>query len=790
MKISENWLREWVNPAISTAQLVEQLTMLGLEVDDVLPAAGAFNNVVVAEIIVIDKHPDADKLNVCQVNIGAAENLQIVCGAPNARVGLITPLAMIGAVLPGDFTIKKSKLRGIESHGMLCSDVELGLSDDSAGLKELPADAPLGQSIREYLHLNDNIIDIDLTPNRADCFCIKGIAIDIACLNDEDLTLPNINDIKATHDEQITVNLLAEKQCPRYLCRVINNIDNSKSTPIWMQERLRRGGIRSIHPVVDVTNYVMLELGQPMHGFDKSAIDGAINIKMASSGETITLLDGKEIKLNDTFLMIADEQRYLAIAGVMGGLNSGVTATTQDIVLESAFFDPATIMGKSRDLGIHTESALRFERGVDAYVQQQAMQRATDLIIDICGGEVGHITTAVNEDNLPIAKPITLSKDKLTRVLGFEVANSQVTSILTGLNMQVKHNDDEWQVTAPTSRFDIIIAEDLIEEVVRIIGYDKMPAQNLFGESIIMPLPEAMVNANYIKLQLNTLGYQEVINYSFVSAQQLSTYSKLENSIALKNPLTEEFAIMRTTLLPGIMETVKYNLRRQHDSIKMFETGHVFWQHENIVEKQKIIAICTGKRCLEHWGLSQDNVDFYDLKGDLEILLDNTKNKYYFTQSQHEFLHPGRQANVVLNEVTIGWIGQVHPEICRRIGIKKDVYTFELTQDYIQVTQLPQLSDISKYPSVRRDIAMVIDSHVCYQQIKEIITKELAGFLVEIIVFDKYQGENIGKNKCSLAVGLVLQQNNSTFADKEVDKLIAKVLNSIQSNLGVEIRGL
>ncbi len=790
MKISENWLREWVNPKISTDELVEQLTMLGLEVDDVIPAAGDFSNVVIAKIVAIEKHPDADKLNVCQVSVGSGDKLQIVCGAPNARVGLIAPLAKIGAVLPNNFKIKKSKLRGIESFGMLCSDVELGLSDDSAGLKELPMDAPVGNNIREYLDLEDTIIDIDITPNRADCFCAKGIAIDVACLNDVDLTKPVINEQDVSHTDKIVVNLKAENQCPRYLCRVISNIDNSKTTPIWMQEKLRRSGIRSIHPVVDVTNYVMLELGQPMHGFDKAAINSSITIKMAENGDKTTLLDGKEVKLDDSFLMIADDENYLAIAGVMGSLNSGCNEKTTDIVLESAYFDPATIMGKSRDIGVHTESALRFERGVDPYLQEQAMHRATELIIDICGGEIGPITTTQSDEFLPSAKEITLTKNKLARVLGFGVLDSQVTSILTGLNMSVKVQEDCWKVTAPTSRFDMDIEEDLIEEIVRMIGYDKMPSANLFGESVIMQLPEAIVNANHLKKQLNTLGYMEAINYSFVSEKQLTNYEKLDDSIALKNPLTEEFAIMRTTLLPGMMETIKYNLRRQNDSIKMFETGHVFHQKETIVEDQKIMAICTGKRNPEHWGMVKEAIDFYDLKGDLESLLENTKSNYNFDKSTHSFLHPGRQANVVLAGKTIGWIGQIHPETCRRIGIKKDVYAFELSQFYIQQTSLPLFEDISKFPSVRRDIAMVVDNAISYQQIKDIITDNINKYLVDIVVFDQYQGENIGQNKRSLAVGLVLQQNNSTFEDKDVDKLMTKVLNSIQDKLGVEIRGL
>ncbi len=789
MKISENWLREWVNPNITTDELVEQLTMLGLEVDDSMPAAGEFTQVVVAEIVAIEKHPDADKLNVCQVDAGTGENLQIVCGAPNARVGLKAPLAMIGAVLPGNFKIKKSKLRGLESNGMLCSNVELGLSDDHSGLLELPNDAPVGQDIREYFELNDTIIDIDLTPNRADCFCLKGIAIDVACLNELEINPPTIDSIEPNIDETIAVNLQAEKQCPRYISRVINNIDNSKQTPVWMQEKLRRSGIRAIHPVVDVTNYVMLELGQPMHGFDKSTIDGSINVKMANKGEKFTLLDGKEVVLDETYLMIADDNNYLAIAGVMGGLDSGCSDSTTDIVLESAYFDPATIMGKSRDLGIHTESALRFERGVDPYLQEQAMQRATQLILEICGGKVGPLNVVTADDFLPKTNKITLTNDKLARVLGFTVAADQVTTILKGLGMQVEQQDDNWQVMAPTSRFDISIEEDLIEEVVRMVGYDKMPSANLSGESVIMQLPEEMIENQLIKTQMTTIGYQEAINYSFVSAKQLDNFNLSEGSIALKNPLTEEFAVMRTSLLPGMIETVKYNLRRQNDSVKLFETGYVFNKKENIQQEDKIIAICTGKRHAEHWSLGKESIDYFDCKGDLEVLLDNCKINYTFAHSAIGFLHPGRQAAVVMDGKNVGWIGQIHPELCRRIGIKKEVYAFELYIKSIQKTTLPTFKDVSKYPSVRRDLALILDNAIGSDKITQLMAQELGDALVETIIFDEYQGDNIESGKRSLAVGFVLQQQNATFEDKEVDKLMSKVVSSLKENLNVEIRG-
>ena len=792
MKISENWLREWVNPQISTEELNEQLTMLGLEVDDVMPASGEFTQIVVGEIESIEKHPDADKLNVCQVNAGLEDKLQIVCGAPNARAGLKAPLALIGAVLPGNFKIKKSKLRGVESHGMLCSSVELGLSDDHSGLLELPEDAPVGKDIREYLKLNDTIIYVDLTPNRADCFCIKGIANDIACANELTLNYPEINEVPATHDEVIEVDLIAEKECSRYLCRVINGIDNTKTTPMWMQEKLRRSGIRSIHPVVDVTNYVMLELGQPMHGFDKAQINGSIIVKMANKGEKVTLLDGKEITLDDSYLMIADEKRHLAIAGVMGGLDSGVSENTTDIVLESAYFNPATIMGKSRDIGIHTESALRFERGVDPYLQQQAMQRATELIKQICGGEAGPIQEANSQQYIPQKDKIKLSKTKLHNILGFEVSDDKVTNILQGLSMQVEFDSENWTVIPPSNRFDIEIAEDLVEEIVRMVGYDNMPSVDLITENNILPLPEEKITKNRIRTQLNQLGYQEAITYSFISEKQLKNYGFAENSIPLKNPLTEEFAIMRTSLLPGIMETANYNLRRQNNNVKLFETGNVFLKDEqsNVIENDMLVAVNIGNRCAENWGFdTKSNVDFFDIKADLENILDNTKSEYAFTKSEHSFLHPGRQANVIIDNKNIGWVGQIHPEICRLIGIKKEVYAFEIKVNDILNTRLPSYKDISKFPSVRRDIALVAGNDISYQQIKDIILDELGDELVKTFVFDEYKGENIDSTSRSLAIGLILQKENATFEDKEVDKLMAKMLSSISTKLNIEIRG-
>jgi phenylalanyl-tRNA synthetase beta chain len=533
----------------------------------------------------------------------------------------------------------------------------------------------------------------------------------------------------------------------------------------------------------------MLELGQPMHAFDKAELVGSIQVKMASKGQQITLLDGKEVKLDESFLMIADEQKYLAIAGVMGGLNSGVTESTKDIVFEAAYFNPSTIMGKSRDLGVHTESALRFERGVDFNLQHKAIHRATELLLEICGGEVGEIVEVVSAGDIPKIGKVTLSKEKVNRVLGFEVANDEITRILCGLEMNVEIDADNWIVQPPSHRFDIEIAEDLIEEIVRVIGYDKMPSKPLSGESSIINLAESKVSANSIKSQLNNSGYYEAINYSFVSEKQLQQCGMLSEQISLANPLTEEFAVMRTSLLPGMLSTVKYNLRRQNDDLKFYETGNVFSQQENIVESDKILAVRTGKRHLESWNASKNSIDFFDMKGDLEKLVCGTKKSLKLEVSEHDFLHPGRQAHVLLDDKTIGWIGQIHPEVCRLIGIKKDVYAFELFIKDIQETTLPVFQDISKFPSVRRDIAMLIDSSVSYQQLADIVIAETGEYLLDIIVFDEYKDDTNDNARRSLALGIVLQQKNATFEDKDVDKLLSKVVSSITSNLNAELRG-
>jgi len=790
MKFSEQWLKEWVNPQLSTEQLMAQLTMLGLEVDGFEPAAGEFSGVVIAQIKACEKHPDADKLKVCTVDAGG-EELQIVCGAPNARVGLKTALSKIGAVLPGNFKIKKSKLRGVESHGMLCSEVELGISEESDGIIELPADAPVGEDVRNYLDLEDQLIDIDLTPNRADCFCLRGVAREVAALNDLVAIEPEVVAIEATHDAVIAVELQATQQCPKYGSRIIKGIDNTQQTPGWMKEKLRRSGIRSIHPVVDVTNYVMLELGQPMHAFDQHSIDGNIVVRMANAEEQLVLLDESEATLNPEFLLIADDHKALAVAGVMGGLDSGVTAQTTDIVLESAYFDPATIMGKSRKLGVHTESGLRFERGVDWQLQETALERATGLIMEICGGQPGPVHLVSEPGQLPQVQHISLSKEQLFRVLGFEVADDHVTRIFTALGFETEFQDGTWSVTAPSWRFDMAIAEDLIEEVVRVVGYDAMPSHRLHSSDAIRIIPEALRQDHALKLQLCDLGYQEVINYAFVAEKQLAALGTEGHGFALANPLNNDMAVMRTNLLAGVLANIKANVSRQHTDLALFEMGKVFSLDGTIKQTDQLLLARTGLVNPEQWSAASRKVDFFDLKGDVLKLLSGSDGQVDFNVSDHDFLHPGRQAAVLLNDQVIGYIGQVHPSVVQKMKIKQEVYVAELDVAGIASLGIPHWQMASKFPKVRRDLSIKLAEHISWQQVEAAVyqsVNDTEQSLIDLSLFDVYTGEHIEKGYKSLAMAMIFQEKNRTLEDKEVDKLVSKAVSFLAEQFNAEVR--
>ena len=795
MKFSEQWLREWVQPEVDSNTLVEQLTMLGLEVDAVEPAAGEFSKIVVGEIVAAEKHPDADKLRVCEVNTGT-ERLQIVCGAPNARVGLKAPLALIGAVLPGNFKIKKSKLRGVESHGMLCSEKELGLSDESDGLMELNSDAENGKDVRELLQLDDVIIDVDLTPNRADCFCIRGVAREVAAAYELPLQEPEVAAVPAEHDKRMRVSMQAVQQCPRYISRVITGIDNNVQTPLWMVEKLRRSGVRSIHPVVDVTNYVMLELGQPMHAFDQASIDGQIVVRMAHKDEKIQLLDQQEVSVDERYLMIADDSRPLAIAGVMGGFGSGVTEETKDIVLESAYFDPATIMGKSRELGVHTDSSMRFERGVDPQLQVIAIERATQLILEMCGGSAGPVSEELHAEHMPTRDQIELAEQTLHRVLGFAADADRVEQILSGLGMQPETTATGWKVQAPGWRFDIAIAEDLVEEVVRVLGYDAMPQIPLQFSEDIRIIPESVRPDEGIHTQLHQLGYQEVINYAFVAEKSLQQLDAAEGAIALANPLSQDMAVMRTTLLPGMLANVKHNLDRQYLDLCFYEKGVVFASlGEKIEENELLLLARCGRRFPEQWSHDDVAVDFFDIKGDVENLFQGVDLS--FTVSEHSFLHPGRQSSVHIvnaqgDTETVGWIGQLHPNIANKLKLRKDLLLAQLDMQLVRRRTLPQWQAISKYPMMRRDLSIVLKEDVVWHQIKQGIEEAVndsGQSLIDVVLFDIYRGENIETGYKSLAIGMIFQEKNRTLEDKEVDKMVSKAVSFLSTKLNAEIRG-
>lgn len=787
MKISLQWLNEWLEKPLSADQAAEQLTQLGLEVDGTEPAAGEFTGVVVAEITACEKHPDADKLKVCQVNNGQ-ETLQIVCGAPNARVGLKTALSQVGAVLPGDFKIKASKLRGVESNGMLCSEVELGISQESDGIIELAKDATVGQDVKDHLALNDVIIEVDLTPNRADCFSVRGAARDLAVLNEMTLHEPASTPVPASIDDTVGVQMNAPAQCARYISRVIKGIDNTAQTPTWMKEKLRRAGVKSIHPVVDVTNYVMMEMGQPMHAFDLDHLSGDLVVRMAKDQETMVLLDESEVTLDESFLLIADQDKPLAVAGVMGGLDSGVKSDTKDIMLESAFFDPATIMGKSRKLGVHTESALRFERGVDPALQQSAMERATTLIIELCGGQAGPVHAEQAAEHLPKQSEITLTVNKLRRVLGFYVAADRVTQIFKGLGFETEFANDQWHVKAPTWRFDMDIAEDLIEEVVRVVGYDAMPATRLMADDAVRVIPEQIRSENSIKMHLANLGYQEVINYAFVPEKQLVQLGQSAGAFALANPLTQDMAVMRTHLLGGLLQNIKANVARKYNDLSLFEMGKVFSNDGEIEQTDALVMVKTGMNEPEQWGTATRKVDFYDIKGHVGELLGEDLT---FTTSQLDYMHPGRQAQISRNGTVLGHLGQVHPSLCQKMKIKQDIYMAEFTVDAIKSLSLPHWQPVSKFPAVRRDLSLLVSEEVTWNDINGAVSEALAGqseVLQSVRLFDVYQGEHVESGFKSVAMALIFQEKNRTLEDKEVDNLVEKAVSYLSDKFKAELR--
>jgi len=789
VKFSENWLREWVNPQLSTEELVAQLTMAGLEVDSVEPAANKFTGVVVGEVLSLEKHPDADKLNVCQVSNGK-ENFQVVCGAPNVAAGQKVPFALVGAELAEDFKIKQAKLRGVESNGMLCSAEELGLAEKSDGILELPLDATVGQDFRDYLDLDDSIIDVDLTPNRGDCLSVQGIAREAAVLNKTSVSTPELDEVASMIDDVFPVELLSPVDCPRYLGRVIKNVDVSAVSPVWLKEKLRRSGIRSIDPAVDVTNYVMLELGQPLHAFDLDILSKGIRVRRANKAEKLVLLDGREVELNEETLVIADHEKALAIAGVMGGEHSGVSKNTKHLFLESAFFNPLSIAGKARNYGMHTDASHRFERGVDYELPKLAIERATRLLLDIVGGEPGPVV--VTDAELPESRTVKLRASKVLGLLGLDIPAADIEDILSRLGLEVIEKDaGSWLFKVPSWRFDISIEADLIEEVARVYGYDNLPISRSTTDSRLNSSSENKLSIKQLRRRLISLGYQEVISYSFVEPELESSLSLPQSdAITLSNPISSEMSVMRRSLWPGLIQTLKHNQNRQQDRVRIFESGLVFSKTDAIQQEAMLGGLIWGNQSPEQWGEKGRPVDFYDIKGDVESLLSMTNDiaAFRFESAEHPGLQIGQSARILRGQQCIGWLGALNPQLQKTLDIPAKVYLFELAMNGLLDAALTKVTALSKYPSVRRDIALVLDTGVNYTELEQLIRQQAGENLERVVLFDVYQGENIQAGKQSMAIGLIFQNPSRTLNDDEINSIINSCIKTLEAQFNAELR--
>ncbi|MCL6177263.1 phenylalanine--tRNA ligase subunit beta [Acinetobacter baumannii] len=790
MKISENWLRTWVNPAIDSDTLSDQLTMLGLEVDELASVAKPFTGVVVGEVLTVEQHPDADRLRVTTVNIGSGEPLQIVCGAPNVRAGMKAPVATIGAILPGDFKIKKGKLRGVESQGMLCGASEIDLEDKIDGLLELPDDAPVGVNIREYLKLDDNVIDISITPNRGDCFSIRGIAREVAVINQLQMNEPEIKSVDATITDEKKV-VINTDGAPRYLGRVIKNVNVKAATPEWMEQALARSGIRTHSILVDVTNYVLMELGQPMHAFDLAKIEGTVHVRQAQPQEKLQLLNDQEVELQEDVMVIADDQKALAIAGIMGGLASSVTDDTTDIFLESAFFAPLAIAGRARRFGLHTDSSQRYERGVDFELPLIAMNRASQLIQELAGGEFGPITVAEKADLLPKREAIELKQAQVDQLLGYKVTAEFITDALTRLGCEVTvQADGEWSVVPPSHRYDMAIYQDLIEEVARIDGYDNIQI-SLPSMDVQLAKYQDRFEIAQLRQTVVTLGYQEAISFSFADAKLEKQLNPQVSPLMLANPISSDLAAMRSTLLSSLIPCVQYNLNRQQSRVRFFELGLRFdYQNANSIQDLKQIPtlalVAVGSREPESWHAKPQPMDFFDFKGEVEEILAAGRVKVEYVRSERPWLHPGQSAEILVDGQSIGYLGRLHPSLENELDLST-TWVAELDQAAVLQSYVSNFTELSRFPSVRRDIALLISDNINVRDIQQLIEKTGGELLDSTWLFDVYTGQGVEEGKRSLAFALLWQHPSRTLEDAEIksgmDNIIQVLENTYQATL-------
>jgi phenylalanyl-tRNA synthetase beta chain len=790
VRISEQWLREWVDPKVDTEALGHQLTMAGLEIEAIEAVGGKFSGVVVAEIVSAEAHPDADKLQVCRVNTGA-EEVQVVCGAPNARVGLKAPLAIVGGVLPGDFQIKTAKLRGVESAGMLCAEAELGLSEASDGLMELSVDAPVGADLREYLGLDDKVLEIGLTPNRADCLGVRGIAREVGLLNDCVVQELSCAPVAPSVEDTFPIELRASERCPHFVGRIVRGIDQSRCSPLWMQEKLRRSGLRSIDAVVDVTNYVMLELGQPMHAFDYDKLEGGIIVRTSEEGEKLALLDGSEIDLTDDSLVIADHNGPVALAGIMGGQQSSVSAQTTNLFLEVAFFTPHLIAGKARAYGMHTDASHRFERGVDFELQVQAMERATQLLLEIVGGAAGPINEQIVADKLPERPDVTLRAARIEKLLGFSLEASEVERILSGLGLGLKPTDEGWICSVPSWRFDISIEADLLEELARVYGYNRLPVSHVTADLVMPVRQEAKLSIRHIRRHLSARGFREAITYSFVEPKLQQLFDPKVQPVALVNPISADMSVMRTSLLPGLISAALRNVNRQQPRVRLFETGLRFEPMDDGLKQTPTLAmIVTGGLVNESWTGGSDGVDFFDLKGDLDSLFDLTRNSdaFDYTAATRDGLHPGQTASITRKGQSIGFIGALHPTVSAELGLEAPLFALELNLQALLDAELPSYEELSKYPEIRRDLAFIVDQSVPVAELMEAVRAAAGSYLTDLTLFDVYTGKGIDPKRKSLAIGLTFRDQSRTLGDEDVIPVVGQVIDLLDKNYNAELR--
>jgi phenylalanyl-tRNA synthetase beta chain len=785
MQFSEAWLRSLVNPDLTTAELGHLLTMAGLEVEAAVPAAPAFTQVVVAEILSAERHPNADRLQVCKVDVGAAEPLQIVCGAPNARAGLKTACAQVGAELPNDFRIKQAKVRSVESFGMLCSAKELGLAEAAEGIMELPADAPVGAGLRGYLDLDDQLITLKLTPNRGDCLSVQGLAREVAAITGAPLAAVDCRPVPASLADTLAVTVAAPAACPVYCGRVLRGIDPAARTPDWMVRRLERSGLRAIHPVVDVTNYVLLELGEPMHAFDLAKLQGGLQVRHGQAGERLALLNGDSIEPGADSLVIADDARALALAGIMGGADSAVSAATRDLFLEAAHFAPAAIAGRARRHGLATDSSHRFERGVDPSLPARAMERATRLILEICGGQAGPaITYGLGT---PVRPAIAFRPERVRRVLGMAIPDDEIRAGLERLDLEIAAEGATWQVTAPSHRFDLEREVDLIEEAARLKGYDNIPAAAPRGEARMRPIEERKRSADAVKDLFETIGYQEIVTYSFISEEEERAFAPAGEVIRLQNPIASQMGVMRSSLLPGLLATLRHNLNHGQERLRLFELGRCFTGEAADQQPLRLAGLAYGSARPEQWGEAARPVDFHDVKGDLEALF--WPLALTCSVEVHAALHPGQSARLHLDGAPVGWLGALHPALTQREGFARAPIVFELDWEAVVRRQVPRYRGVSRRPAVRRDIAVLVAGDQAVGDILAATAGQLPALVTEFALFDVYQGKGVESGKKSLAFRMLLQHTEKTLTDAEIEESVSAVVKFLSERFSAVLRG-